>query len=183
MSRLEVSALTVDDLHFIDSADVVRPMRWFDYVYPWRSKMPDGGQRLSAFPRLMPWAIIDHRIEDLAHKFFENEDDCIGKGFRRLEDRIRSRTHLQEHGTRLMQRAFMQDDRLLTWRVPDKAEQVGRAQLFVGAFMAFRNPRAHREHASANGQGLAEFLLLNQLFLLEAEAVDAKPPVDAKVEP
>jgi hypothetical protein len=35
--------------------------------------------------------------------------------------------------------------------------------------MAYRNPRAHRE--LTRGQHLAEFLLLNQLFKLEADAV------------
>ena len=175
MTRLEVSALTVEDLHFLDRANKVRPMRWFDYVYPWKVRLPNGPQRLIAFSPLMPWAIVDYRIEDLARRFFDNEDDCIGKGFRRLEDRIRTRTQLQEHGVRLMQRAFMQEDRLLTWNVPDKAEQVGRAQLFVGAFMAFRNPRAHREDPSVNVQGLAEFLLLNQLFVLEGQAVKVMP--------
>ncbi len=39
--------------------------------------------------------------------------------------------------------------------------------LFTGAYMAFRNPRAHRELAHDLGAALGEFLLLNQLYLLE----------------
>lgn len=174
MRRLEASALTVDDLKLIDKVGVVRPTRWFDYVYPWQTRLPPPGERLAQFPCAIPWVLIDPRIEDLAHRFFKNEDDCISKGFRRLEDGIRARTGLQDHGVRLIQRAFLQDEPPLTWKVPDAAEQKGRAQLFVGAFMAYRNPRAHRENASATGHELAEFLLLNHLFLLEAEAVDAK---------
>ena len=175
MKRLEVSALTVDDLDLIDKAGVVRPMRWTDYVYPWRDRLPKSKERLERFPQAMPWAIIDHRIEDLAHRFFENEDVCISKGFRRLEDVIRARIGLQDHGVRLIQRALLQDDPLLTWNVSDAAEQKGRAQLFVGAFMAYRNPRAHREVPSVRGKELAEFMLLNQLFLLEGAAVGTPP--------
>ncbi len=176
MKRLEASALTVDDLKLIDKAGVVRPMRWSDYIYPWRTKLPPPGKRLARFAQAIPWVLIEPRIEDLAHRFFENEDNCISKGFRRLEDSIRTRTGLQDHGVRLIQRAFLQDEPLLTWMVQDAAEQKGRAQLFVGAFMAYRNPRAHRESASATGHELAEFLLLNHLFLLEADAVDARAP-------
>ena len=174
MRRLEASALTVDDLKVIDKAGVVRPMRWFDYTYPWETRLPPPRERLARFPQAIPWVLIDSRIEDLAHRFFKNEDDCLSRGFRRLEDSVRSRTGLQDHGVRLIQRAFLQEEPLLTWRVPDAAEQKGRAQLFVGAFMAYRNPRAHRESASVTGLELAEFLLLNHLFLLEANAVDAR---------
>lgn len=174
MRRLESSALTVDDLKLIDKAGVVRPMRWSDYIYPWQTRLPPPPQRLARFQQAIPWVLVDPRIEDLAHRFFKNEDDCIIRGFRRLEDGIRTRTGLQDHGVRLIQRAFMQDEPLLSWRVPDAAEQKGRAQLFVGAFMAYRNPRAHRESASATGLELAEFLLLNHLFLLEADAVEGR---------
>jgi len=40
--------------------------------------------------------------------------------------------------------------------------------------MAFRNPRAHKELGSKPAQLWNEFLLLNQLFTLEAEARAAK---------
>jgi hypothetical protein len=58
---------------------------------------------------------------------------------------------------------------MLTWPVNDDGEKNGRANLFTGTFMAYRNPRAHREHSSE--ELLAEFLLLNQLYRLEFEAV------------
>lgn len=173
MRRLEASALTVDDLDSIDKAGVIRPMRWFDYIYPWREKTQSEALQLAAFSEVMPWAIVDHRMADLARRFFENEDDCINVGFRRLEDIVRKRSGLNEHGAKLMQQAFMSEGAPLSWNVPDTGEQKGRAQLFVGAFMAYRNPRAHQELGSSGVRPLAEFLMLNQLFLLEQQAVTA----------
>jgi hypothetical protein len=43
--------------------------------------------------------------------------------------------------------------------------------------MAYRNPRAHQE--KPRSELLAEFLLLNQLFRLEAEAAEASKPATA----
>ena len=171
MRRLEASALTVSDLDFIDRAGVVRPMRWHDYVHPWKERASSDARRLAAFPEVMPWSIIDERIADLARHFFENCNDAIGRGFRRLEDVVRERACLTEHGVKLMQQAFLREDPPLAWNVSDPSEQKGRAQLFVGAFMAYRNPRAHRESSERSSRPLLEFLLINQLYLLEREAV------------
>jgi hypothetical protein len=67
-------------------------------------------------------------------------------------------------------RAFAGKDALLTWPVLDENERAGRLNLITGAYMAYRNPRAHQE--KPRSELLAEFLLLNQLFRLEEEAVD-----------
>ena len=55
----------------------------------------------------------------------------------------------------------------------DKSEKVGRINLFTGTYMAYRNARAHKENPKT--ELLAEFLLLNQLYLLESEAEEAQP--------
>jgi hypothetical protein len=78
---------------------------------------------------------------------------------------------VRNHGAKLFSAAFLGDDPLLKWQVDDEAEQKGRANLFTGAFMAFRNPRAHRIQSDNSHEQLSEFLLLNQLFRLEADAV------------
>ncbi len=170
MRRLEASALTVDDLVSIDKAGFVRPMRWLDYVYAWRERAQSKQAQLAAFSEVMPWALVDSRIFDLAWKFFDSEDDCISLGFRRLEDIVRERSGLHEHGVKLMQEAFMRENAPLAWNVVDSSEQKGRAQLFVGAFMAYRNPRAHRELGANGVRPLAEFLMLNHLYVLEGQA-------------
>lgn len=66
---------------------------------------------------------------------------------------------------------FTGKDAVLTWMVTEEGEKNGRAYLFTGTYMAYRNPRAHQENPEA--ELLAEFLLLNQLYRLEREAVKA----------
>jgi uncharacterized protein (TIGR02391 family) len=125
----------------------------------------------------------EQRLADLALDFHEAPDRVLLDGFRRLEDRIRDRTWLAEHGAKLFSQAFAGDDSRLVWNMPqnargskpdpiEKGEQAGRAQLFTGAYQAFRNPRAHRTLNHSAAEALSEFLMLNQLFRFEAEAVE-----------
>jgi hypothetical protein len=51
------------------------------------------------------------------------------------------------------------------------SEQIGRTNLFTGAYMAFRNRRAHQEPDPNNTDALQEFLLINHLYNLEQQAV------------
>jgi hypothetical protein len=44
--------------------------------------------------------------------------------------------------------------------------------MFIGAFLTFRNPRSHREIEVDDRVTLREFLIVNELFLLESEAVE-----------
>ena len=67
-------------------------------------------------------------------------------------------------------------DPVLDYDVKDKAEQTGRAQLFSAAFMAYRNPRAHRELDHDYVSLHTEFLMLNHLFALERQAVHRTAP-------
>ena len=112
----------------------------------------------------------------------EGVDKSVWHSFRRLEDLVRTRTGLSEHGYKLFSQAFTVDKSKLKWALADGGEQAGRAQLFTGAFMAFRNPRAHRKARSHTRDSLAEFLLLNQLFILEREAIERPQEPDATSE-
>jgi len=190
LARLELSALTLADLDSINSLPPVRPASFYRYIYD----LPEPEKReqtaWQSFHQVMPWHVIDERLNDLATKFFESPDRVIMDGFRRLEDLVRERIKSVEHGAKLFSIAFGGDDSALMWvRVPrerwtadepanvppealDKSEQAGRMQLFTGAYQAFRNPRAHRVMASTGPDELAEFLMLNQLFLLEAAACE-----------
>ena len=40
----------------------------------------------------------------------------------------------------------------------------------MAVFLAYRNPRAHREILSDPREAVREFMLINQLYLLEATA-------------
>lgn len=102
--RLEASAMTIKDIESIKSSRPVRPQRWHDYIYD-----AMGGKRRSpwsTFRPVMPWAIIDARLTDLALRFFDAPDSSILNACRRLEDHLRQRIGSTEHGTRLFAEAF-----------------------------------------------------------------------------
>jgi hypothetical protein len=126
------------------------------------------------FPPLLPLALIDPRIVDLAITFADYPDANIITGFRRLEGLLCSRTGSDEHGVKLFQAAFGGDESKLWWENLGKGEQDARLNFFRGVYMTYRNPRAHRELKLAAHENCAEFMMLNQLFLLESTAV-ARP--------
>ncbi|HEY5107262.1 MAG TPA: TIGR02391 family protein [Caulobacteraceae bacterium] len=171
IERLDRSALTVADVDTITTGRAVRPSRWYDYVRRGHEKQADERSLWIQLPPVIPYSIIDPRIMDLALAFWTDPDAKLLKGYRRLEDQVRGRTGFEDSSAKLFSRAFTGRDAPLTWLVKDDAERSGRASLFTGAFMAYRNPRAHREGVQA--ELLAEFLLLNQLYRLEAESIDA----------
>lgn len=187
MTRLGASALTRADLDSIEASSPIRPMRWYDYIYAvYEDKRLDACVWTQFHP-VMPFGILDTRLADLALDFHEAPDRVLLDGFRRLEDQIRERTGLREHGAKLFSQAFAGDASRLIWNMPpneedeelapiDKGEQAGRASLFTGAFQAFRNPRAHRTLNLSQAGALSEFLVLNQLFRFEAEAVPRNEP-------
>jgi hypothetical protein len=173
LDRLDASALRTTDLETLDAARPVRPTRWHDYVLEGDWDTRRTGTTWREFLPVIPFAIIDARLADLALSFWEGPDDKLMTGYRRLEDLIRERTGLTEHGGRLFHQAFLVDSPPLCWNDVDPNEQKGRGQLFGAVYMAFRNPRAHRELKMDYGDAqLAEFLVLNSLFLLEAEATN-----------
>jgi hypothetical protein len=85
---------------------------------------------------------------------------------------VRKRTGLDEHGSKLFSQAFLGNASVLCWKGLDVNEQTGRGNMFTAAYMAYRNPRAHREVNDGTAGQLAEFLLLNHLYILEREATE-----------
>lgn len=171
LERLNDSALTGKDIGWLEAARPVRPWRWPDYI--------DGGfpsvESLARMWRdctpVMPFAIIDDRLFDLALAFWKSPDEHLMTGYRRLEDVVRQRTGIADHGASLFSAAFLTTPQKLGWNGCQASEQKGRAQLFTSAYMAYRNPRAHRELDEQSGDLLGEFLLLNHLYSLEKNAV------------
>lgn len=173
--------MTSADLAEVEQADPVRPARTFDYVYATYGNDRSMPPVWRDFEPVMPWSIVDQRLAEQALQFWTAPDKAIMDGFRKLEDLVRERTGLSEHGTKLFSRAFAGEDSKLVWRrtepgsseapnLIDPGEQAGRAQMFIGAYQAFRNPRAHRTPDDCSPGSLAEFLMLNQLFRLERAA-------------
>ena len=170
MERIDQSALTKADLEQLERAKPLRPVRWLDYLDDaFKTTVPPA--RLWAdFPAIIPYALIDPRILDLALRFARAPDECLMTGYRRLEDLVRERTGVSEHGQKLFSQAFQGEDARLVWKDLDPAEKIGRSNLFIGTYMAYRNRRAHREPTGDGHEVLDEFLLLNHLYKLEKEA-------------
>jgi hypothetical protein len=172
IERLDMSSLTSADLKAIDAAKPVRPSRWHDYIFePYSSKI-QGRDLWRNFPLIIPFAIIDSRITDLAISFWEGPDERLLTGYRRLEDIFRERTSIDEHGTKLLSQALAPNGGKLTWKDIGDSERAGRMQLFTGAYQAYRNRRAHRESKERAENALIEFLLLNHLYILEKELIE-----------
>lgn len=170
IERIDQSALTAADMQGIDATKPIRPNRWHDFMLRQHIDCQRQGTFWQDFPPVIPYAIIDSRIADLALGFWQSPDDRILTGYKRLEGIIRKRTELKEHGAKLFSKAFSGETAQLCWKDMDEGEKTGRANLFTGAFMAHRNPLAHRETKYHPDQQLAEFLLLNHLYRLEREA-------------
>lgn len=141
-----------------------------DYILNKHYDDERSGKLWQEFHPVIPFAIIDSRITDLAIRFWEDPDNNLLSGYRRLEDIVRGRTGIDEHGAKLFSQAFSGPTSSLNWKDLDSGEQVGRVNLFTGVYMAYRNPRAHRELENYDNDLLAEFLLLNHLYFLERES-------------
>jgi hypothetical protein len=170
IDRLNKGSLTEADIEAISSMPPIRPQRHHDYISDQHHKSYENGTLWKEFRPIIPFGIIDGRIADLAIAFWENPDDKLLVGYRRLEDLVRARIASTTHGGKLFSEAFLSKPPKLSWKNIGEGEQVARANLFIGAFGAHRNPRAHRELEGAPSAQVSEFLLLNHLYCLEREA-------------
>lgn len=177
LQRIDLSALTQKDLAFIEAARPVRPRRLADYMSPedWGSANHAKAMRL--LEPAMPWGLLDSRLSDLADKFDHSPDHALMAGFRRLEEIVRGRLGETEAlDSKVFSIAFMGENPVLTWEDIPKSERIARGNLFLGAYGAFRNPRAHREREEDAAIQLCEFLTLNMLYRLESEAIPFEDP-------
>jgi hypothetical protein len=170
IQRLNEACLTQADLELIEAPPPAFGGDVYRYIDPRHSLREFGSLLAGAFPPVVPLAIVDARLADLAVNFWDGPDDCLMTAYRRLEDAVRQRTGIREHGAKVFSRAFLGEQAQLVWSDLDPREQAARGQLFADAFSAFRNPRAHREIHESPADQLAEFLTANHLFRLEAQA-------------
>jgi hypothetical protein len=173
IDRLNKCALTNEDIKKLDSTDRRWPVRWYGYVHDAYGSFCESakhGTLWRQFPEIIPFCIIDSRIMDLAISFWDDPDDSLLKGYRRLEDLVRERCGLSDHGANLFTNVFHDKFPKLRWaKLGDVKERAARVKLFEGAYGAHRNPRGHREFGGSL-QELTEFMLLNHLYLLERES-------------
>lgn len=174
IDRLDHSCLLRSDLEIFEKNRPVRPHKYYDYVINQDStSLYDNNLLQRVFPVSMPYQLIDTRIIDLALEFDTKPDESLQSAYRRLEKIVRDRTDIKgEIGAKLFSKAFNGDDSILYWKDEHKAEHAGKASLFANVYQAYRNPRAHNEPTGTDAEDLREFLLINELYHLEATAVE-----------
>jgi uncharacterized protein (TIGR02391 family) len=172
--RLDASCILNSDLDLLEKQRPIRPIRYYDYID--ESRYPSGfsnNQLKQYFPPSINFGLLDKRLVDLALDFHKNSDHAINSAFRRLEDTIRNRTRLfDESGSKLFTKAFEGENSLLHWGDTNNGEHAGKANLFKAIFSVYRNPRAHQELSSNESESLREFMLINELFILEEKAYE-----------
>lgn len=167
MERLNAGCLLRSDLEWLEGARSVRPQRFYDYILDRRHN--EDLERY--FPPTINFGLIDSRLMDVALVFFDNPSHAIDTSYKRLEDRLRHRTELAgESGSKLLTKAFVGDQSLLHWDDENGGEHNSKGNLFKSVFGAYRNPRAHREVDADDKEALREFMLINELYMLEAGA-------------
>ncbi|WP_122761266.1 TIGR02391 family protein [Pseudomonas viridiflava] len=162
------------DLEKLKKSRPVRPTGYRDYIsrsQNWERAVLDS-ILLQEFPVSLNLRLLDIRLIDLAVRFFDSPDLAISTAFRRLEDIVRDRIGVHDKsGSNLFKRAFEGDQSVLHWDDLDRGEQAGKSGLFVAVFLAYRNPRAHREMITDPSEAVREFMLINQLYILEALSI------------
>lgn len=177
--RIETGVLLNSDLDRIEQAQPVRPLKIYEYIDESRINGNYRNDRLKEyFPASINFGLLDDRLIDLALNFDTNPSHAIDVAYKRLEQIIRDRIGGSDTARKLLARAFQGKDAALTWGV-DSGESEGRANLFIGAYLAYRNPRAHREIASNRPSEVREFMLVNELYLLEG-AAHKRTPVESR---
>ncbi len=172
LDRVDQAALTRADLETLDDSRPLRPSRWHNYISERHSdKRHNGSLWGEEFPLVIPLAIVDSRIIDLALSFWDDPDASLHRGYRRLEDIVREKSGIDQHGTKLFSLAFNPNRSMLSWNDANEGELSGRMNLFTGTWAAHRNRRAHQESGGSNDSLLVEFLLLNHLYRLEKDSV------------
>jgi len=168
IERVDKSALTERDIKWLSEQLPVRPRRLSDYIYEKHSSALSVSYY---FPAEIPLSLLDPRLYEIALSFKINPDNALLAGYRLLERLIKEKSGLtQETGSKLFSKAFQGEDAPLYWSDLDGSEVKGRATLFSSVFMAYRNRRAHQEPVADIHEDLREFMLLNQLFILEKTA-------------
>ena len=126
----------VKDLEWIDLLPRIAPWRWPDYLLDQDIHLDISFASWRRVQDVIPFCLIDKRIMDLATQFCSGPEDNTLRGYRRLEDIVRERSNVEEHGAKLFSKALSQTSGFLTWPELQPTEIAGRVELFTGTYNA-----------------------------------------------
>lgn len=171
LEKLNAGGMDQASIEKILEVQPVRPTMFYDYIQDRHNR--EGQFLKDLYPVRIPLRLIDQKIIDLAINFEADPDIALLNGYRRLEDRIRKRTGLKEvSGSKLFAKAFNGNEPAMYWEDIDSGEATGRANLFTAIYMSYRNRRAHKEFNTSLAEDVREFLMLNELYVLESTSLD-----------
>lgn len=175
MKKVNHASLSNKDLEKILITKVVRPTNIYEYIYAIYTTLDYQTTNDHYYPTELPFHLIDARIFDLALKFRNDPNSSILMAYTRLEDILRAKTKSDLFSNELFEKAFCSDKNhpsLFIWKnVENEKASNAIGRLFTNIFTAYRNERAHSEVQKSDIHLYREFLLLNELFLLESESV------------
>ena len=94
----------------------VRPPRIYNYISQDDFEKIKNGLLWQGSRPVIPFAIIDPRLMDLAISFWKSPDANLMDGYRKFEDIVRKRTGINETGASLFTQAFLQESSILSWK-------------------------------------------------------------------
>ncbi len=172
MTKLNRASLSDTDIKIILNTKFVRPIKIYEYIYAIYKNIKYQEKNNSYYSYELPYALIDSRIFDLALKFKDEPDSAIITAYRRLEDIVHSRINSNKFSSDLFEYAFCSDKSPLQCKAENEKASIALGRLFVNTYKAFRNERAHSEVNKPDHKLVREFLLINELYLLESEAIE-----------
>lgn len=173
LKKINQASLSNNDLEDILKTKYIRPIQIHEYIYEIYNTTQYQATNDSYYPSELPYSLIDSRLFDLALKFNEDPDYSILIAYTRLEDIVRSKVEANLFSKELFKKAFCSEKNMKSlyfWKnVENENASNALGRLFTNIFTAYRNERAHSEIKKSPPQLFREFLLINELYLLERE--------------
>lgn len=158
-SRVENCQLRDKDLQQIEETPYVRPISLIDYVFD-IGDIPQG-ELLKRYPSVIPWATLDPRIIDLALILNQGDSSAVSRAFNRFETTLKERAGNNSRSLRAAANSVFSNGGAND--LPSAAEK-----LVTSVYTLLRNPRAHEEHYFSREEDIRCFVMINELFLMEA---------------
>lgn len=171
MKKVNHSSLSDVDIEKILMTKVIRPINIYEYIYAMYKTTEYQIKNDRYYPTELPFHLIDDRIFDLALKFNDDPNRSIFNAFIRLENIVQKRINSDKHSSALFEYAFCSENPPLLCKSEDKKASQAAGRLFANIYKAFRNEHAHNEVSKSLNKLIREFLLINELYLLESEAI------------
>lgn len=175
MKKLNQASLSDLDLDNILKAQYIRPIQRYEHIYSIYKTTDYQHYNDRYYPEILPFHLIDTRIFDLALKFNDDPNYSILTAYTRLEDIVKVK--IDDHSlfsNNLLKTAFISDKQrksIYSWNKNNENVSNALGCLFTNVFTAYRNERAHSEVDKPYVKQLREFLLINELYLLERESI------------